>query len=330
MPFRLIYMTFLLVASACAPAQQQQFADIGDLALTSGGVLEDCRVGYRTYGELNDDRSNVIVIPTWFTGTSESFERANKVGPGLLADTDKYFVVVFDALGNGVSSSPSNTTDFPRISTEDMVTSQYYVLTVHLGIDHVHAVMGISMGGMQTFSWLAKYPGFMDKAVPIDGSPRLTTFDLIQWRTHKDILQNMQKNGRNEAEMHFVTSRLSLLTLYTPDYFVENVPTEEFPDFIESSDSNPAMYSIDDYIAQLEAMIDHDVLRSDGSLVSEIEADVMIVGVPSDHMVNQTPSRKFADDHRLTLFAVDSNCGHLGSSCEETAVSVRVNEFLAN
>src|SRR5262245_12313351 len=96
---------FLLVPFSVS-AQEQQFARLGDFKLESGEVIRDCRVGYRTFGHLSADKSNVIVFPTWASGTTEQLK--SNIGAGKLIDSEKYFVVAVDALGNGVSSSPSN------------------------------------------------------------------------------------------------------------------------------------------------------------------------------------------------------------------------------
>jgi len=97
---------FLLTLPVLAQEGAQQFASLGDFKLTSGEVIRDCRIGYRTFGQLNADKSNVILFPTWATGTTEKLQ--GQVGPGKLADSSKYFVVLVDAFANGVSSSPSN------------------------------------------------------------------------------------------------------------------------------------------------------------------------------------------------------------------------------
>src|SRR5206468_12793262 len=83
-------------------AQQQQFANLGDFKLESGEILRDCRIGYRTAGQMNGDKSNIIVIPTWAGGKTEQW--LDSVGPGKMADTSKYYVILVDALSNGVSS----------------------------------------------------------------------------------------------------------------------------------------------------------------------------------------------------------------------------------
>jgi homoserine O-acetyltransferase len=318
---------------------EQRFAIIGHLPLTSGGVIDDCRIGYRTYGELAENKSNVLVIPTWFAGTTADLESDGLIGPGLLADTDKYFVVAIDALGNGVSSSPSNSrtgnrNGFPVISIEDMVNSQHELLTGQLGIEHVSVVTGSSMGGMQTFRWMTQYPDFMDNAVPIDGTPRMTSYDLLQWQTHKDIIRALQRGGHNDTEIIDVISRLELLTLYTPDFFLESVPVANLPTLIEQSEQAYSGYSADDYVSQLEAMIDHDVLgpgdASAHAFAKRVKANVLMVSVPSDHMVNPVPAKQLAPTIGAEYLEIESNCGHMGSTCENDMVIAEVTRFLSD
>lgn len=324
-------LAFVCSTSALAG---QQFAEIGDLALDSGDVVKNCRVGYRTFGELNEQRSNAVIFPTWFGGTSADLANHGKVGPGAIADSDRYFIVAIDALGNGVSCSPSNSKlesgkRFFSLSTADMVRSQYWLLTEQLGIERAHAVIGISLGGMQTFRWLEMYPGYMDKAVIIDGSPKMTSYDLLQWRVHKDVIQALQRKKASDAEIGSIIARLSFLTLFTPDYFVETVAPEAIDDFLEPTyRPNPA-FRARDYVSQLDAMMNHDVTDTvTGIMAGRENVDILIIGTPSDQMVNPVPAEELASAIRADYVAIDSNCGHIGSSCENERVTSEVAAFL--
>ena len=210
----ILYAICLLALLSAASAQQQQFADLGDIKLQSGETLRDCRIGYRTYGKLNAAKSNAILFPTWAGGTTEELQDA--IVKDKFADPALYFVITVDALSNGVSSSPSNSRaqprmQFPRITIRDMVETQHELLTRVLGIHHLKAVMGISMGGMQTFQWIVAYRDFMDKAIPIVGSPRLAPYDLVLWQTQIDAIindaawkgGNYDKNPARAAEVEF-------------------------------------------------------------------------------------------------------------------------------
>ena len=103
-------------------------------------------------------------------------------------------MIAVDALGDGVSSSPSTSPTqprmtFPKFTIRDMVESQHRLLTGTLQIRHVDTVMGISMGGMQTFEWMTAYPEFMNRAIAIVGSPQLTSMDLLLWTAEKHTME---------------------------------------------------------------------------------------------------------------------------------------------
>ena len=181
----------LLSCLTPAFAAGQQFANLGKCRLDNGAVVEDCRIGYRTFGAPNDARDNAILIPTWFTGTSEDHEYM--VGPGFL-DPDRYYIVIVDALANGVSSSPSNSPSqpneaFPEVSIRDMVRTQHRLATEVLELDGLHAVVGASMGGMQAFEWTVSFPEFAKRTVAAIGSPRLPSFDVALWETEIRLLE---------------------------------------------------------------------------------------------------------------------------------------------
>ncbi|MEK7753536.1 MAG: alpha/beta fold hydrolase, partial [Acidobacteriota bacterium] len=156
-------LCLLAVAQVALAADgEQKFFAIGEFQLESGAAIRECRIGYRTYGALNADKSNAVLFPAWFTGTSKVPEQYFGTGPAKMIDTSKYFVVAVDALANGVSSSPSNSASqprlaFPKITIRDMVNSQRRLITEVFGIKQLHAVVGISMGGMQAFQWAVSY-----------------------------------------------------------------------------------------------------------------------------------------------------------------------------
>lgn len=150
-----ILATVLLALISCAPAQEQQFAALGTCRLASGKVIRDCRIGYRTFGALNADKSNAILFPMWFSGRSS--DTAVYVGPEKLLDPSRYFIIAVDPLGNGVSSSPSNSAaqpgdKFPAFTISDVVEQEHRVLTETLHLTHLRGVIGISMGECRRWS----------------------------------------------------------------------------------------------------------------------------------------------------------------------------------
>src|SRR5512136_2305187 len=155
----LMLLVFLATPSVVWAQGELLLADLGDFRLENGQVIKDCRLGYRTFGTLNKSRSNAILFPTWLAGTSEDLVTLGFIGPSKIADTSRYFVIAVDAFGNGVSSSPSTSSkqpgrSFPEFSMRDMVKAQHLLLTKHLHLKQLYAVIGISMGGMQAFQWV--------------------------------------------------------------------------------------------------------------------------------------------------------------------------------
>jgi homoserine O-acetyltransferase len=154
---------------------------MGDLKLESGEVIKDFAMSYVTHGTLNVRRTNAILMVTAISGNHHRIDFL--IGPGKALDTTKYFVVATDAIGNGLTTSPSNSTaqprmKFPKFMIRDMVHSQHRLLTEHLKIDRVVTVIGASMGGMQALQWGVSHPAFMDSVVglvPLARTPAWTT-----------------------------------------------------------------------------------------------------------------------------------------------------------
>lgn len=116
----------------------------------------------------------------------------------------KFFIIVPALFGNGQSSSPSNQPvpgPFPKCSFYDNVRAQHELVTKHLGISHLLAVVGWSMGGAQTFQWATQFPGFMDIAVPFCGSARTSLHNKVFLEGVKSALlavKNTHSGGSGE------------------------------------------------------------------------------------------------------------------------------------
>ena len=219
------------------PDGELRFAEIGDFLLESGKVIKDCRLGYRTFGKINADKSNIVLFPTWFMGTTEEILSTGFVGAGKIVDTEKHFVIAFDNIGGGVSSSPSNSKaqpdkTFPEFSLRDMVKAQYILLSEHLHIKGVHAVVGISMGGMQALQWIVMYPDFMKKAVSILGTTRTTAYDLLVWQSEIYAIEAalVCKDKGYNALRPIVP--FHMLALKTPHYYASKVKNDELNEMI--------------------------------------------------------------------------------------------------
>src|SRR5579863_4027907 len=332
-----VLLAALLCVAVSNYAQEQKFADLGDFKLVSGETLRNCRIGYRTFGKMNSERSNIVVFPTWAGGTTEEL-KAN-VGVGKLIDDTDYYVVLIDALANGVSSSPSNSTaqphmKFPKITVRDMVNTEHELLTKALGIQHVKAVMGISMGGMQTFQWMVSYPDFMDKAIPMVGSPHVAPYDVVMWRINIDSIKDSAgwNNGdytENPAKVvHF---EIGELILQTPAEYNRTHTREQVLAALKKAETDKAE-DANNTIRQSEAMMALDVSDVYGGAMDKaaaaVKAQVLVVVAKNDHTVTPQPARNFAELLHAPVLELESECGHLAPGCEGSRVAAVVADFL--
>jgi homoserine O-acetyltransferase/O-succinyltransferase len=328
-------MACSVLLAASPSGEEQKFASLGDLRLENGEILRDCRIGYRTFGRLNEDRNNAVLFLTWFNGKSQQL--IQDVGRDKMLDPGQYFVVLIDALGNGVSSSPSNSTaqskdQFPRISIRDMVNAEYLLAARELGLTHVRAVIGISMGGMQTFQWVVSYPNFMDIAIPIAGTPQQSSYDLLNWTTQEMTIDYRLKHGDEEHALD-IAERIGLMNITTPANVVAEHKREEFEKYVTTSvadwkkDENPY-----DYLCQLRAMIRHDVSPTGGALEDAaklVKANMLVIVARQDHLVNPLPALHFAELRKAPMLVLESDCGHLATACQDTIVAVAVHGVLS-
>jgi homoserine O-acetyltransferase len=322
---RNIFTILLLLVTTYVTAQfDQQFGNIGDFKTENGKVIKDCKVGYRTVGKLNTEKTNAVLWPTWFTGTSE-----HVIGSmNNVMDTTGLYLIIVDALTNGISSSPSNTKEFPEVTMRDMVNSQYKLVTDHLNIDHLYAVMGISMGGMQTFEWLVAFPSFMDKAISIIGSPKQSSYDLLVWQTMADIITTAQKNKQDLDVALKLAENIEYINLYTPTYVVNKYPADSVDAYIGEGFTMKPL----NVLGGLNAMISLDIYKSASSDIENIsdviKADLLVIVSKQDHLVNPISSTLLAEKLGAKLVTLTGDCGHIAVFCEAEKVKKAVTEFL--
>jgi homoserine O-acetyltransferase len=331
---------FLLLAAMSKAQEGQQFAELGDFKLESGAIIRNCRLGYRTFGKLNGAKSNAVVFPTWFTGTSE--ELVEQVGPKGIIDPSRYFVVTIDALGDGVSSSPSNSKDqphmrFPKFSIRDMVESEHELMTHVLHIEHVKAVMGISMGGMQTFQWLVSYAEYMDYAIPIVGSPKLAPYDVALWTAENDAIRAdpTWKNGEyTEQPARLLLFDISNLVDSSPENFNAESTREKLAVARADAIKDTHVFDANNHIMQSEAMMGLDVSAGfAGSMqkaAAAIKAKMLVIVSATDHMVTPGPALDFAKLAHAQVLELQDNCGHGAPGCEREKVAAAIASFLSN
>lgn len=303
----------------------QQFGNLGDLRLQNGQIIHGCKLGYRTLGKLNGTKSNAVLYPTWFTGSSGDL--LPTLGPTHFFDPSPYFVILVDALGDGISCSPSNSATqhgiaFPHFGIRDMVDAEHQLVTQNLGLHHVRAVMGMSMGGMQTLSWIVRYPTFMDAAISIVGSPRLTSYDMLLWRTEEAaMLSDPAYAGGRYAKAPALPAvqLIHNLNLTTPDYRVEHTDPRSFDRFFRATSATTnGAFDANDWRWQIHAMLGQDIAagRSMRSAARLVRARVLVINARQDHMVNPIPALGFAPLIGARTIVLTGNCGHIAPICE--------------
>ena len=155
---------------------------LGDVDLLSGQVLKDAQLAYKTHGRLSPAGDNVIVLPTFYTGTHQRNE--GFFGPGRAIDPNRHFVICVNLFGNGLSTSPSNSSqqagpDFPQVQMWDNIACQHRLLTEHLGVTQIALVAGWSMAGCQAYQWGAQYPDMVKAILPFCASAKTSPHNFV-------------------------------------------------------------------------------------------------------------------------------------------------------
>ena len=265
----------MMPAQAQAPAQPGaepglETYGIGDLPLESGEVIRDFSIAYMTAGTLNPAKSNAVLMVTAIGGNHHRIDYL--IGPGKGLDTDHLFVIRTDAIGNGITTSPSNSTAqhgpaFPHFTIRDMVESQRRLLD-HLGIKHLVAVAGASMGGMQTLQWGVSHPDMMDGLVALTPMARTSAWSIaVNHATRRALMLDPAFKDGNYTEQpaggwRLRADVLQVLATRTPEAMRQQfkTPMDVLP-WIEAQEAAVVRSGFDanDWIAQTWAYDRHNV-----------------------------------------------------------------------
>jgi homoserine O-acetyltransferase len=284
-------------APAAAHTPQQpphQLYSEGDLTLESSEVIKDFSISYVTHGTLNADKSNAILMVTAISGNHHRIDFM--IGPGKALDPDKYFIICTDAIGNGLTTSPSNSKaqprmQFPKFTIRDMVESQFRLVKEKFGIEHLVAVIGPSMGGMQTLQWGVSHPEYMDALVamvPLAKTPAWSV--AVVEASRKAIMNDAAWNGGNyeappEKGVRLWRDILNLLAARTPDMYQAQFKNgmDALPWMKEQEDAALKVFDANDWIYQTWAYERHDVGTSPGfngdtaKALASIKANTLIL-----------------------------------------------------
>ncbi|GGW75601.1 E22 family MetX-like putative esterase [Alteromonas halophila] len=242
-----------VVADTVKPLFTEKQTFTLDSYTTFGGeTISPVKVGWESYGELNEKKDNVILITHYFSGTSHAAGKYSPqdesagywdaiIGPGKAIDTNKYFVISVDTLvnlnaydDNVITTGPATInpqtgqpygTDFPVVTIRDFVNVQKALLE-SLGISRLHAVVGPSMGSMQAIEWASAYPDWVERMVSVIGSAESdawSTAALAQWGNPIRLDPNWQQGHytKDAPPTQGLVNALMLITQHAlyPDYF---------------------------------------------------------------------------------------------------------------
>jgi homoserine O-acetyltransferase/O-succinyltransferase len=208
-----------------------------------------------------------------------------------------------------------------------------------LHISHLHAVMGFSMGGMQTFEWVTAYPDFMDLGVPMNGSPQSTSYDKLLWNAEMDAveLDPNWKDGNGTGPMtrgFALYNEIASMNLTSPSRRVAQTSPKDFDAFLAETrkSSTGDARVVCDAIRQRQAI---EALDIPGEYDETLEqsarrtrAKLFVVLTLQDHIVNPWPARAFANAIGAPVLTLDSPCGHLSLDC--VSIGPIVAKFLAD
>ena len=338
----------------------RRFLKIGDIALESGETLQDITIAYQSWGQLNENKDNAILVNHAMTGWSDvPGWWPSMVGPGLPFDTDKYFVVCPNVIGGCQGSTgPSSIAPdgkrygsrFPSITIRDMVTAEIKFSDA-LGIKKYRLAVGPSLGGMRALEWAVLFPDRVGAICTI-GSSAVATGDQIgtasiQIRAIKSDpnfnngdyyeLERGPIDGmgiarriahltyRTEAEMDIRFGR-ELQGDDTGRYAVESYLDHQADKLTHRFDANT-------YISLTEAMISHDIGRGRGGVAAALESitiPVVAVSIDTDRLFPVRLQAEIADFAPLAapLVTISSPFGHDGFLVEVESVGNVIRQAL--
>jgi homoserine O-acetyltransferase len=265
--------------------------------------LRDLKIAYKTFGTLSANKDNAILFPSWYSGTSKILEQAY-LGEGRALDPKKYFIILANQIGNGLSSSPQNTpapfnaSRFPHIDIEDDVRAQHKLVTEKFGISKLQLVLGGSMGAQQTYEWAVRFPDVVERAAPIAGTARATAHNRLLVETFMDaITSDPHWDGgwyRDRSEVHRGLrrhARIFAASGFTPKLYNEEgwrglgftTPEDFLVGFVEGYF---APMDPNNLLLMLSKWRNGDVSRSTGgdlkTALSNIKSKVSVIAIKED------------------------------------------------
>jgi len=215
-----------------------QFADLGEFAFEGGGRIPNLRMSYVTHGKLNAAKDNAILFMHGWGSNHHGFDQM--IGPGKPLDTDKYFIICTDELGNSQTTfehttSPTNSglkMNFPRYNGRDKIKAEHKLVTEVLGIPRLLAVTGISSGADHSVQMAVLYPHFMDGILPVSGGALSSTQGFFYGALYMSVIESCQgwQGGHyDENPRQCATNALSTFVpyFYSREWWARNIDNPE-------------------------------------------------------------------------------------------------------
>lgn len=339
---------FIPIAMAQAPpaGERHEFA-IANFHTESGVTLPQARVVYGTYGHLNADRSNAVLLPSHYMADFHGYEWL--IGSGKALDPSQLFLVTTELFGSGGSSSPSNTPEpfhgprFPVTTIRDSVDAAHRLLTEELKITHLRAVIGFSMGAQQAFQWAVSYPDFADRIVATSGTAKTYPHGIVRLEGQ---IAALTADPAFEGGDYRTAPRKGLEAfgmvwagwLYSQEWWRRELWRASWPPgttFEQVSSSFRTRFSHDanDYILQARTWERHDVGATPG-FGGSVERALRSIKVPLLYMPSETDLYFPIGDARYeapfipkgTLMPIPSLWGHTAGAASNPADAKFLNE----
>lgn len=362
------------------PAGDRLFAPLPTIKLASGRELASARIAFETWGTLNDDKSNAVLVLHALTGDSHAAGPASKahktdgwwseiIGPGLAIDTDRWYVVAPNILGGCQGSTGPASLDrqgreygsrFPYLTIRDQVASQKAFSEV-IGINHWHAIIGGSMGGMHVLEWALEYPDAMSN-IAVIAAPPASTADQIALNSVQieaiKIDPQFNKGSYYDAKAGFgphrglaLARRMALLNYRSPSELNDRFErtwqsdisplgangrwaVESYLDF--HGNKFTRRFDANSYITLVEAMNSHDIGRDRGGVekaLQSIRVRALVAGINSDRLF-PIAGQKLIAEHIGSelvggkLHVIESEFGHDGFLIEFETVGPMLRSLL--
>lgn len=342
-------MMFAQSTPAAKPESERHEFVIANFKTESGVTLPQAHVVYGTYGHLNADKSNVVLLPSHYMANFHGYEWL--IGPDKALDPAKYFLVATELFGNGRSSSPSNTPEpfhgprFPVTTIRDNVEAVRRLLTEELKITHVRAIIGFSMGAEQAFQWAVSYPDFADRIVATSGTAKCHPHGVVRLEGQIAAItaDSAFKDGDYTAPPTKGLEAFAVVWtgwLFSQEWWRKELWHERSPDsttfeqvlnqyrthFIPGADAN-------DLILQARTWQRHDVSKTPG-FNGDIEKALHAIKIPVLYMPSETDLYFPVGDARyeagfmqhVTLMPIPSIWGHTAGAASNPADAKFLNE----